>query len=84
MQCPVCGAPAKHFSNEFEVVSIACRRCGNYQVADAAFNALLRLDAEARTRALRSAKKSAPAGATPTIAAVPRRSSWQRLWRPWA
>jgi hypothetical protein len=81
MQCPICGAPARHLTGDFEGFTVACPRCGNYQVTDSCFNALLRLDLEARREALAAAKRSAAPGAVPTISSLPHRSWWQRLWQ---
>jgi hypothetical protein len=79
MQCPVCGALAKHFVESSEGISCACPRCGDYQVAESCFNSLLRLDLEGRMRALTAAKAEAKAGMLPTIDRIAPRSWWQRL-----
>jgi hypothetical protein len=81
MQCPICGASAKHLTGDIEGFTVACPRCGDYLVAESCFNGFLRLDLDGRTAALAAAKRSAAPGAVPTISGLPHRSWWQRLWQ---
>ena len=68
MQCSVCGAEAEDLSSgEFDGLAVRCKRCGEYQVADSALNAFLRLDYDARVAALDKARSSAGAGTRPTV-----------------
>jgi len=83
MQCPICGAPAKHLSESFDGVVVACPRCGDYRVSEDCFNGLLRLDLESRTQALCAAHKAAAPGARPTISSLAQPSWWRRTWRAW-
>lgn len=81
MQCPICGALAKRCAETSEGLQCACPRCGDYQVAEGCFNALLRLDLEERKAALQAAKEAVQGDALPTIDAITPRSWWQRLRR---
>jgi hypothetical protein len=80
MQCPICGAAAKHVAENAEGLAVACPRCGDYQVAEDCLNALLRLDLEDRTAALETARRCAAPGTTAIISSVAPRPWWQRLW----
>ena len=81
MQCPICGAPARHLTGDIDGFTVTCPRCGDYLVTESCFNAFLRLDLDGRTEALAAAKRSAAPGAVPTISGLPHRSWWQRLWQ---
>jgi hypothetical protein len=81
MQCPICGAPARHLIGDIDGFTVRCPRCGDYLVADGCFDAFLRLDLAGRTEVLAAAKRSAAPGAVPTISSLPHRSWWQRLWQ---
>jgi hypothetical protein len=81
MQCPICGAPAKHMVENADGLAVDCPRCGAYQVTDSCLNVMLRLDLDGRERALQAARKSAAAGEVPVISSLPTRPWWQRLWR---
>jgi len=83
MQCPICGAPAKHLSESLDGVDVTCPRCGEYQVSENCFNGLLRLDLDGRTQALRAARAAAPPGTRPTISSLAQPPWWQRVWRSW-
>jgi hypothetical protein len=81
MQCPICGAPAKHLTETAEGLAVDCPRCGAYQVTDSCLNAMLRLDLRGREQALEAARKSSAAGEVPIISSIATRPWWQRLWR---
>ncbi|MCC7250585.1 hypothetical protein [Hyphomicrobium sp.] len=69
MQCSVCGAEAEDLtSGDFDGLVVRCKRCGEYEVADGALNAFLRLDYDARVAALEKAREAA-AGDRPTVRA---------------
>jgi hypothetical protein len=69
MQCSVCGAEAENLtSGDFDGLVVRCKRCGEYEVADAVLNDLLRLDFDARMAALDAAKRAAGPDTRPAIA----------------
>ncbi|MBX9861254.1 MAG: hypothetical protein K2Y42_00760 [Hyphomicrobium sp.] len=69
MQCSVCGAEAENLtSGDFDGLVVRCKRCGEYEVADAVLNELLRLDFDARVTALETAKRAAGPDRRPAIA----------------
>lgn len=67
MQCPICGAVAENFSPGSDGLAVRCHNCGEFDVAGAALNDLLRLDGAGRAAALDKAKGLSPAGSRPTI-----------------
>jgi len=70
MQCSVCGAEAEDLtSGDFDGLVVRCKRCGEYEIADAALNDFLRLDYDDRVALLEKAKGAASAGGRPLIAA---------------
>ncbi|WP_072391103.1 hypothetical protein [Hyphomicrobium sp. CS1GBMeth3] len=70
MQCSVCGAEAEDLtSGDFDGLVVRCKRCGEYEIADAAVNGFLRLDYDARVAALEKAREVASQGARPAITA---------------
>lgn len=72
MQCSVCGAEAEDLtSGDFDGLVVRCKRCGEYEIADAALNDFLRLDYDARVALLEKARGAATgAGARPAITAA--------------
>jgi hypothetical protein len=74
-------SPAKHLTSDPDGVNVVCRRCGDYRVTDAAFNALLRLEQQERGEILHEAQLTASAGARPTITSIRQRSRWHDFWQ---
>lgn len=71
MQCPICGAEAKDLTaGDFDGLVVDCKHCGEYAVADAVFNQLLRLDFDQRTAALEKARQDASLETRPTIGSL--------------
>jgi predicted RNA-binding Zn-ribbon protein involved in translation (DUF1610 family) len=69
MNCLVCGANAKTIESKTDVVSLACPRCGEYDVSRSVIAAgqLQQLEPQQRRDILDKAKRSAPLGARPLI-----------------
>ena len=67
MQCPVCGAVAENITKAgFDGLGVRCKNCGNFDVADAALNQLLRLQEPERVASLDKARQCTT-GDAPTI-----------------
>jgi len=81
MQCPICGAPAKHLAENADGLAVDCPRCGAYLVTDSCLNALLRRELEERAQALATARRLAGPDEVPTISSIAPRPWWERLWR---
>lgn len=68
MQCSVCGAEAQDLtSGDVAGLVVRCKRCGDYEIAEAAVNDLLRLDYDARVAALEKAKRAVAPGGRPEV-----------------
>jgi hypothetical protein len=69
MNCLVCGAKAQLVDVSLDGVSIACPKCGEYDVSSLAIatGQMDKLEPERRRDALKLAKRSAPPGACPVI-----------------
>jgi len=69
MNCLVCGANAETIETGADVVSLACPRCGEYDVSRSVIAAgqLQQLEPKQRRDFLDKAKRSAPLGARPLI-----------------
>jgi hypothetical protein len=69
MNCLVCGAKAQLVDVTLDGVSIACPRCGEYDVSSFAIASgqMEKLEPEQRRDALKEAKRSAQPGARPMI-----------------
>jgi len=69
MNCLVCGANAETIETGADVVSLACPRCGEYDVSRSVIAAgqLQQLEPKQRRDILDKAKRSAPLGARPLI-----------------
>lgn len=68
MQCSICGAEAEDLtSGEYDGIVVRCKRCGEYEIADAALNDFLRLDYDVRVALLEEAKGAARPGERPEI-----------------
>jgi len=70
MQCPVCGGEAQDVTEiPIKRRGIKCPSCGEYDVSGTVYDMMLqKLDKDARTRALNSARCSAtPPGKRPFI-----------------
>jgi hypothetical protein len=63
MQCPVCHGRAENLTpNTLDGVVVGCSACGPYRVAGGALHDLMRLEREARMKALEVAKRSSRGG----------------------
>ena len=69
MNCLVCGAKAELVDVTLDGISIACPRCGEYDVSSLAIatGQMEKLEPEQRRDALKQAKHSAQPGARPMI-----------------
>jgi predicted RNA-binding Zn-ribbon protein involved in translation (DUF1610 family) len=69
MDCLVCGANAETIETTGDVLSLACPRCGEYDVSRSVIAAgqLRQLEPKQRRDILDKAKRSAPLGARPLI-----------------
>ncbi len=69
MNCLVCGAKAELIDVTIHCVSIACPKCGEYDISGStiATGQMEILEPEQRREALDQARRSAPPGARPVI-----------------
>jgi hypothetical protein len=63
MQCPVCREQAENLTpNTMDGVVVGCTQCGDYRIAGGAFHEFMRLEADSRVAALRTAKTTTRSG----------------------
>lgn len=69
MKCLVCGADSEQIAVTCEAATIACPRCGEYDISSTALatEQMKKLEPEQRRKALDRAKRSAVPGTRPLI-----------------